>query len=49
MWHLPREIFDLATESLSKVRRLKNTEVVTEKKAKKSCFKNKEILPHKSC
>ena len=23
MWHLPREIFDLATESLNKVRRLK--------------------------
>ena len=26
MWHLPRQIFDLAIESLSKVKRLKNTE-----------------------
>ena len=25
-WHLPREIFDLAIESLNKVKRLKNTD-----------------------
>ena len=34
MWHLPREILDLAIESLNKVGRLKkNTEVITENKA----------------
>ena len=34
MWHLPREIFDLAIEDLSKVRKLKKTQrVIAEKKA----------------
>ena len=33
MWHLPREIFDLAIEGLSKVRRPKNQMVIAEKKA----------------
>ena len=34
MWHLPREIFDLATENLNKVKRLKKTQrVIAEKKA----------------
>ena len=32
MWHLPGEIFDLAIESLNKVRRLKKTEGIAEKK-----------------
>ena len=30
--HLPREIFDLAIESLSKVRRLKKQRLIAEKK-----------------
>ena len=33
MWYLLREIFDLAIESLSKVRRLKKQRVIAEKKA----------------
>ena len=33
MWDLPREIFDLAIESLNKVRRLKKQRVIAEKKA----------------
>ena len=34
MWYLPREIFDLAIESLNKFRRMKNTQrVIVEKKA----------------
>ena len=33
MWHLPREIFNLAFESLNKVRLKKTEEVIAEKKA----------------
>ena len=33
MWHLPRKIFDLAIETLSKIRRLKKQRVTVEKKA----------------
>ena len=33
MWHLPREIFDLAIESLNKVRLKKTEEVISEEKA----------------
>ena len=33
MWHLPREIFDLAIESLNKVKDWKNTDGDCEKKA----------------
>ena len=33
MWHLPREIFDLAIESLGKVKTLKKQRVIAEKKA----------------
>ena len=33
VWHLPREIFDLAIESLNKVRRLMKQRVIAEKKA----------------
>ena len=40
MWHLPREIFDLATESLNQVRRLKKQRVTIEKKA----FNEQSIL-----
>ena len=36
VWHLPRDIFDLAIESLNKVRRLKKT---TEGDAEKKVFK----------
>ena len=32
MWHLSREIFDLATESLNKVKRLKNHRGATKMK-----------------
>ena len=32
MWHLPREIFDLAIESFNKIRRLKKHSVIAEKK-----------------
>ena len=33
MWHLPREIFDLAIENLNKVKDWKNTDGDCEKKA----------------
>ena len=33
MWHLHREIFDLAIEILIKVKRLKKYRVIAEKKA----------------
>ena len=33
MWRLPREIFDLALESLNKVKRQKTESVIAEKKA----------------
>ena len=32
VWHLPREIFDLAIESFNKIRRLKKHSVIAEKK-----------------
>ena len=35
VWHLPREIFDLAIGSLSEARRLKKQKVIAEKKALK--------------
>ena len=43
MWHLPREIFDLATESLN-IRRLKKQRVIAEKKAFKWEINIKDIL-----
>ena len=33
VWHLPREIFDLAIESLNKVKRMKKQRVITEEKS----------------
>ena len=33
VWHLPREIFDLAFKSLSKIRLKKTQKVIAEKKA----------------
>ena len=44
MWHLPREIFDLATESLNKVKDWKNTEGDCEKKAFKWEINIKDTL-----
>ena len=50
VWHLPREIFDLAIESLNKVRRLKKSHrVIAEKKAFKWAIIIEDTLKNSIC
>ena len=50
VWHLPRDIFDLAIESLNKVRRLKKSQrVIAEKKAFNWAIIIKDTLKKSIC
>ena len=44
MWHFPRAIFDLAIESLKKVKRLKKTQMIAENKVLKWEIDMKDTL-----
>ena len=50
MWHLPREIFDLTTESLNKVKKTEKTQrMIAEKKALEWEINIKDTLKNSMC